>query len=37
MSLAKLTFIGRFFDRSVPALALVLGLAVAAGTALVGA
>jgi hypothetical protein len=37
MSLAKLTFVGRLFDRSVAALTLGLGLALAAGTALVGA
>ena len=37
MSLAKLTFIGRIADRSVAACTLLLGLALTAGTALVGA
>jgi hypothetical protein len=37
MSLAKLTALGRLFDRSAVALSLFLGLALAAGTAFVGA
>ena len=37
MSLAKLTAFERFFDRSATVITLFLGLALAAGTALVGA
>lgn len=37
MSLAKLTAFERLFDRSAVAVTLFLGLAIAAGTALVGA
>ena len=37
MSLAKLTFVERLFDRSVAALTLALGLALSVGTVLVGA
>ncbi len=37
MSLAKLTAFERLFDRSAAAITLFLGLAVVAGTALVGA
>jgi hypothetical protein len=37
MSLAKLTAFERFFDRSTVAITMLLGLAVAAGSALVGA
>jgi hypothetical protein len=37
MSLAKLTAVERMFDRASVALTLFLGLALAAGTALVGA
>jgi len=37
MSLAKLTAFERLFDRSAVAVTLFLGLALAAGTALVGA
>jgi hypothetical protein len=37
MSLAKLTALGRLFDRSAVAVTMFLGLALAAGTALVGA
>jgi hypothetical protein len=37
MSLAKLTALERMFDRSAAAITLFLGLALAAGTALVGA
>jgi len=37
MSLAKITAVSRLFDRSVVGLSLFLGLALAAGTAFVGA
>jgi hypothetical protein len=37
MSLSKLTFVERLFDRSVAALTLALGLALSIGTVLVGA
>jgi hypothetical protein len=37
MSLSKLTFVERLFDRSVAAFTLVLGLALSVGTVLVGA
>ena len=37
MSLAKLTAVERMFDRAAVAITLFLGLALAAGTALVGA
>jgi hypothetical protein len=37
MSLAKLTAFERLFDRSAVAVTLLLGLAVTAGTALIGA
>lgn len=37
MSLAKLTAFGRLFDRSAAAITLLMGLALAAGTAFVGA
>lgn len=37
MSLAKLTALGRLFDRTAVALSLFLGLTLAAGTAFVGA
>ena len=36
MSLAKLTYFGRLLDRATVAFTLSLGLALAAGTALVG-
>jgi hypothetical protein len=37
MSLAKLTAFERLFDRSAVAVTLLLGLAITAGTALIGA